>query len=501
MTKDIATGLVLRSDLLAWTLLQGGKGQVSVVDYRNLPLEAPVPGEGEVAGGAAEGATRETAATGDGDLAAGAVSVAEQLKAGCVGVKGPVALGLSDDQVLIRVLNLPLAERAELAEMVALQLDKYSPFPVDSMVSGFEVLRTGETGQQVLIAMVRAEFVEAQGAALRAAGVEPARVDAAILGRWRLLQDGGHVRPQGRQIVLVLEQTNCELLLFQDGQPVILRAVNPADPAAGAATSADLVAEVEFALMALDVELGEVAERNLQVWASGEAPPELLSAMRETCGCDVTVHDLAALPPVSEGLARRMLGDVGDLLDLTPVGWRQTETARQLRFRLLLSAAAVMGVWLLAVATLLGGVWYQGYVLRSLRQDLERWTGPAEEVRDIRHRVSVVKQYTDRTHSGLECLREIAVLQPDGVDLTSFTYKKGESVKLTGEAGTVDQVYAFKNKLDSSELYTENVINGPHFERLRGKQVFDMELRLPLAGVTAEPAPGTTAAGGTGGAP
>ena len=68
--------------------------------------------------------------------------------------------------------------------------------------------------------------------------------------------------------------------------------------------------------------------------------------------------------------------------------------------------------------------------------------------------------------------------QPVGIDLTSFTYRKGEHVKIVGEAMDVDRVYDFKNKLDDSELFTKTSLQGPRFDKRKRKQVFDIEMTL-----------------------
>jgi Tfp pilus assembly protein PilN len=62
--------------------------------------------------------------------------------------------------------------------------------------------------------------------------------------------------------------------------------------------------------------------------------------------------------------------------------------------------------------------------------------------------------------------------------MSSFSYRKGESVKMAGDAGSVDQVYAFKRNLDGSALFPKAELQGPRADK-SGKQVFDLTLSLP----------------------
>jgi hypothetical protein len=82
------------------------------------------------------------------------------------------------------------------------------------------------------------------------------------------------------------------------------------------------------------------------------------------------------------------------------------------------------------------------------------------------------------SESALECLREISVVQPKGIDLTSFTYRKGDAVKIAGEALNSDLVYQFSKKLDGSNLFQDVQLKAVNEDRRRGKTVFDVDIKL-----------------------
>ena len=87
MTKGQTTGLVISPETIEWTTLRGGKNRsTNVVDSGRT--EQGVPAD-----------------LTDADVAAEA---ADRLKVQCHGVKGDLAVGLPSEELLLRVLELPV---------------------------------------------------------------------------------------------------------------------------------------------------------------------------------------------------------------------------------------------------------------------------------------------------------------------------------------------------------------------------------------------------------
>ena len=95
----------------------------------------------------------------------------------------------------------------------------------------------------------------------------------------------------------------------------------------------------------------------------------------------------------------------------------------------------------------------------------------------MRRRVAMIEPYTDKADSALECLREVSRAKPDGIDITSFAYRKGDGVKLTGDADSSGLVIDFNRQLSLSQLFSE-VISGAQTVS-KGKYRFQLDLKLP----------------------
>jgi Tfp pilus assembly PilM family ATPase len=153
MSDDLISALVVRRGELAWTTLRRRKNRLEVAERRQEAFEMPA------------GVT---------DLAA--PEVLQRLKPLCAQIKGRVAVALPSDQALLRVVRLPTLDAAEIRDMAALQVDKFSPFPIEQMAVSQEVLHQQDGASRVLVAAVQQEHVQKLGNVLRAR--------ACIRARW-----------------------------------------------------------------------------------------------------------------------------------------------------------------------------------------------------------------------------------------------------------------------------------------------------------------------------
>jgi hypothetical protein len=303
------------------------------------------------------------------------------------------------------------------------------------------------------------------------------------LGRWQTLLDAGAVAPQGRQMMVLLENSRPEIIVAQDGVPILFRQLGDVGGLDPSALAEELLQESTYALTSIEMEHGGADLFGICVVVSGDVPAAVTEAFeREYPGATLT-GDFAELPSVATGLARRLAarreGEAG--IDLVPAVFRQMGSARAFRRRLLRVALGIVLVWLAAVAGVCGYVVFERTQLARVSAKRETWRQPALDVRAMRKRVAVIKRYMDHTYSVLECMRAVVSNQPQGVDLTSFTYKKGEAVRVSGEGANVDVVYAFKTALDGSEIFRrgESTLNGPHFDARRNRYTFELKLTLP----------------------
>lgn len=460
MAQQSITAGLMRGNVLEWTTLHAGReGWKSAGTWR----EALAP-EGETL-----------------DWTAAATAAA--VRKAAARFRGEVVLAIPAEKTLLRVVSLPTTDAAELRSMAELQVDKISPFPIEHMAVACEALRAGEKSTLALVGAVQREVADALGQLLVRAGVVPHAIDVDALGWWQLLRDAGGVREAGRQVLLVADRPGLELMISQDGLPVLLRSLGLPRGLTRAEFVAEVAEEVGYTLTSLEAEWGAFEAAPVAIWHWADDPQEDLAALlRRELASEVTLPEFDPLPPLSEGIARRFAARGRQALNFAPAAWGATERQRRARRGFLVATALFLAAWLAAAAGLALFFRVQAGAVAALRARVAQIEGPAEEVRVLQEKTRSFEQFADRSHSALECLREIATLLPGGVKLTSFNYsKRNASLVLAGQADTPDQVYDFFQALGKSTLFI-GVKQDPITSQTRGgvvRQEFRVMLSLP----------------------
>ncbi len=468
MSDASITALVLRPGSVAWTTLHRRKGKLEVAERRAVAFEMP-PGGG-----------------------LDAPEVTARIKPLLSGIKGRVAMALPTDQVLMRVLRLPTQEMSELRSMAELQVDKFSPFPIDQMSVSQEVLEQQEGASRVLVAASQLAAVERLGSVLQAAGVFPREVDVEVLGWWRLLRQQDQLPGAGRQLVLFLAVGHADLVVAQDGVPLLVRSLGGIEGLPPEEAAVELGGDLAYTLTAMEAEWGAQPTGLLTVWSHEELPVAFLVKLREATGLDVATRLYGTLPDLTEGLALRAAERGPHLMDLAPAAWKTSIESRQ-RLRSVIAGALVFFVvWLLALGGLAGAVQIKLRQIQARKAEVGALQEPAKAVGEMREQVRSLERYSDRTFSALESLREVSASLPAGVELASFTYKKYTQVALRGEADNGDAVYEFIKVMETSGLFPKATLEGLTQKTRAGKARQEFRILLALPGETnavAEAAP------------
>ena len=314
--------------------------------------------------------------------------------------------------------------------------------------------------------------------ALREAGIQPKWVDINLLGWWQLLTDSGKVHQTGSQVLIILEDASCDMIVTTTGVPVSMRSLSGMEDLPPEEIDEEIARETVYTLAGLDLERDGSALTEISIWHKGEPSEGLVKQFKNHLTTVTHLYSLDSLPPLAEGLLRRAERRTRGMMDLAPLAWMEAENARITRRRMLFSTALVAGLWLMGMLVLLGGIQYQKKSLSSLETELTTLKEPADKVRAIRDRTQELIKYMDRSRSGLECLREICDRLPPGIELRQFNYRKNKSLEMTGEADAYSLVADFKKDLERSELFISTEL--PRTQHTAGgKESFKIICTLP----------------------
>lgn len=395
----------------------------------------------------------------------------------CGPLPEPVSIGIPASWVLLRIAELPSGSPEELSSMAELQVDKFSPFPIDESAISYELLADHEGRSRLLLSAIRTDTLDQLADGLRAAGIKPKWVDINLLGWWQLLKDSAKVHQAGSQIFLILEDSACDIIVSTAGVPVAMRSLSGMEDLPPDEVDEEIARETILTLSSLDLDPNGSHLAEISVWHQGEEPESLLKQFSENFSVTAHPHALSTLPSLAEGLLSRAENRTRNTMDLAPKAWEATEAARRARSRMIASSLLVAGVWVCGMAVLFGGIQIQKQQVSSLEKELVELKGPSDQVRAIRDRTQDLLKYLDRSRSGLECLREVSDKLPPGIELRSFNYIKNKSLEMTGLAETYSLLADFKKDLERSELFVSTEL--PRTRHVPGGEEFKIVCTLP----------------------
>jgi hypothetical protein len=277
----------------------------------------------------------------------------------------------------------------------------------------------------------------------------------------------------------LVEERGVDILTHEAGVPVGFSGLGDIPELLDAASADDLAQEIAHLLMGIEADRGHIPQSLVTVWSGSRDVSALVSALKSRVRGDVRERSLDKLPSAIRGVAERAANAGGTrLLDLTPPAWRDVDATQRFRRRLILAVSLLLGGWLLLAAGGWGLLVWQRAQVAQLKAADQRWLEPANAVRRLRIQAQLIQRYMDRRTSALECLREISLLQPPDVDLTSVTYRKGVGLELVGEANSSSLVIEYNEKLNASELFA-SVKAGPQSITSKGRNRFSFEISFP----------------------
>ena len=400
--------------------------------------------------------------------------------------RGTVTVALPSSLLLMRVLNLPAVDAAELRDMVELQMDGISPFPSDQLTISYEVFHQSEDHSRILAVAAPRKTVDELGELFKTQNVYIRSLDAEILAWWTICRRSDSEFPtseSGRTLLILKGHTEFSMAITDAGVPVTFRSLELFRNLNDAETQDEIIDEISYTLLSLETEYGSRPVERILFGYEEEIPETLMEKIAARFAVPVEPRRLNGFPPLAEGLARRSLDKTVHHAELVPSEWIEIQQRRKMMRIGTVAAATVLGIWVLTViiASTVFSIRESG--LRRMREDAARYAAPARVAQTAREEMLSLEKFADRSHSALETLREVTVALTDGVELASFTFKKGESVSLRGSSDRAELIYDFFQDLGKSELFT-GVKDQPVSTRLvkeRRVSTFSITADLPPA--------------------
>lgn len=456
MRDKIITAACLTQEGMEWTSLNIKQDETEEVGHGFLSFEPPEGDAVEVAMAAVEIPAE----------------IAEHLT-------GDLTASIRTSELLMRTMEFPTADPAEIASMAGFQIDKVSPFPLDQLAVSHEILKQRENGALVLMVAAKRECIDSIGEIFQQKGIHIHSMDSRVLGWLHLLESGNHLSGTGCEILIIDDGIDFALVILSDGLPLAFRSLH-------ANISSDdmvdeLAHEIGYTLTTLDAEHDLPTPTTIDLWTLSELPSAAIRKLKEKTGLGVRLNDLETLPPLSKGIIERAL-HTDNRIELIPNEWVEHEKNKRLIKKFTVISAAIAAVWLAFLLIFVGIYKTRAIQLNRTQKRADAIAPAAEKAFENRKKLKALKIYTDRSDSALECLREVTQLLPaSDIEFASFNYNKGKGVTLRGSAEDDDAAYDFFASLTDSALFEQMKDQSVNTRVTRGvrRAVFSATLTLP----------------------
>lgn len=396
-------------------------------------------------------------------------------------------------------LSIPVADDAEIPDMVSLQLEerKLLPLEASEMTIAYETLeKTGEDLRLLAVAVpTRTLDTIPTTTGLSKARIH--RIDIGALAALRALRDDpkSPLFAAGRHLLLLDETDTWTLVVIDNSQPILVRTL-------GVVTAPPriLLRLVRLSLLQAEAEQGSASPILSITVLADTLDPAFSTALADAFGAPVAlakagypepsatpigqsekigeIGKSAAAVAAAAGAARRSAE--GASFDLVPFAWREELADRAHRRTLLRIIVGGIALWVLAAAALFFGPSLLDKAIASEEASIRTLDPAVQKVSDVRHRVRLIRTYMDRTFSPLEVLREVSLLLPDGITLNTLRYARKDSrVIVSANATSTALVYEFKQHVDGSEMFRESQLtSGPTTNTRTGGADFELTILL-----------------------
>jgi type IV pilus assembly protein PilM len=211
-----------------------------------------------------------------------------------------VVLGVANQRVIVRLLNFPRMEEADLRSAIGFEAQDHIPMPLDEAVLDYVVLGPQEEGSdldRILVVAAHKGMIEGYTSAVRAGGLRPAGMDVKALSLTRSTLPDAFF-DEGATLLLDVGTELSNLVIIQGGSPTLTRFIPMGlDDLVRAVSEASDLPEDEAEKQALDprARLGyepeEVGEADAENQEEEDFDPALLYDVRR--GLEEAVQTLA----------------------------------------------------------------------------------------------------------------------------------------------------------------------------------------------------------------
>jgi hypothetical protein len=367
-----------------------------------------------------------------------------------------IVTAIRGEDALCQTLRLPTTQVEELRQMLDLQIDNFTPLPVEEVVYSFEPLEITNNETLVLVAVAPKAVINQRVEVLETAGFPPEVVAVDVLAVFRsFLRNELLPLDENLNTFVQIGSTAANIIVHTHGVPVAIRSVVLGEGASlGSVESlAALREELQRTLVAAEADQPdrEAGRVTLATWNENLRADveELARGWSGQAQC----YTNGSMPSPAASLCVEAVSDARRL-NLLPDEWRQRRQRAQRRRRLASGGIVLSVIYLLGLAVFLSLMGVQQSRLNRVKAEIAQNQKAFNDTRELQRLLLTMQKQLDTEYSALEVLREVSVVMPENVKLNGFTFKKDQTVTLKAQAESAAIANDFISELERCRLFS-----------------------------------------------
>jgi hypothetical protein len=355
--------------------------------------------------------------------------------------------------VLCQILRLPATDPAELKQMLDLQIDNITPLPLEEVVYSFEPLDIVDGQTRVLVAIARKATVNERVEALETAGLQAEIVSVDALAMFRALGKRNLLATDdNRNVLVMLGPARADVIVYSHGVILAVRSI-----VLGADSESILREELQRTFVAAEAGQPQRARGCVIFLTHDEQAKSFAERVASGLSTATSFLTNGAVPSPGLSLCLECAGTGAPPLNLLPDEWRQKRQTAAFRHHLIRGAIAVAAAYAAALAVFVSFLVLRTSHLHRVDKAISDRQAQFHEAKETQSQLLAMTKQLDMKYSALEVLREVSVLLPENVKLTSFVYKKDQTVTVKGQAPTATLALDYQSRLEKSDLFSKVV--------------------------------------------
>jgi hypothetical protein len=211
----------------------------------------------------------------------------------------------------------------------------------------------------------------------------------------------------------------------------------------------ELIYEINYSLKSINIKMDIF--NNISIWNYLEWNNKIINKLADSLSININQNNLSNLGKISEGMVKRI--NKKNIINFLPVHIYNKQSQHQIFKKL--KFLIILSTFVIALILIIFQVNYgiQTNKLKKVKNYYSEILPQANIAKENNKKLRALKNYTDRSKSPLECLREITILLPAGdIEIASFNFSNN-NITIRGTAIDDDIVYDFFNNLGKSDLF------------------------------------------------